>query len=174
MFNIEIKAKCGNHSKIRELLKNRQAKMGEIEAQVDTYFNVKNGRLKLRQADSVSTLIFYQRENFPGIKPSEFLLCSVNDPKSLEILLERALGTIIKIRKKRETYYIDNIKFNLDVVQELGNFIEIEASTNTKNDFNKLTAIVNEYLKLFEINSKDLLSHSYSDMLLMKNKKIIH
>lgn len=48
-LNIEIKAKSNNHEKIRNIMKERLAEFKGIDHQIDTYFKVNSGRLKLRE-----------------------------------------------------------------------------------------------------------------------------
>ena len=48
-INIEIKARCEDQGVIRQVLQEKQADYKGIDHQVDTYFIVPNGRLKLRQ-----------------------------------------------------------------------------------------------------------------------------
>ena len=65
-INIEIKAKSNNQDIIREILKSRNADFKGIDHQIDTYFKVNNGRLKLREGKIENHLIHYQRENKEG------------------------------------------------------------------------------------------------------------
>ena len=68
ILNVEIKAKCNNQEEIREyLLANCTLNKG-IDHQVDTYFHVTDGRLKLRQGNVENALIYYQRSNQAGTK----------------------------------------------------------------------------------------------------------
>lgn len=92
----------------------------------------------------------------------------------LKSLLEKSLGTKVIVDKSREIYFIGNVKFHLDKVKDLGEFIEIEAlSTDkslTKSDLYKQCQ---SYLKLFSIEEKDLLPGSYSDLLLEKKVGLV-
>jgi len=47
--NIEIKARCGNPDRIRQLLEENGADYRGRDRQEDTYFDTPAGRLKLRQ-----------------------------------------------------------------------------------------------------------------------------
>jgi adenylate cyclase class IV len=58
-FNIEIKARCNDLDKIRSILKTKNALFKGVDNQVDTYFNSKIGRLKLREGNIESNLIYY-------------------------------------------------------------------------------------------------------------------
>ena len=168
MIDVEIKAKCESHDFIRSTLKSKGAYFKGVDYQTDVYFKVNNGRLKLRKGNIEGALVFYERENVKGIKPSNFSLYKSKDPESLEAILRASLGIMIEVVKKREMYYIDNVKFNIDIVENLGKFIEIEAMTENPDDIEDLTKIVNNYLREFKIREEDLQSLSYSDLLLNK------
>ena len=138
-----------------------------IDLQVDTYFNVTNGRLKLREGNIENNLIYYERPNTPGAKESSFQLVPVPAAKALKEVLTKSLGVKIVVKKKREIYFIKNVKFHIDEVESLGNFAEIEAS-DLYSDLHKeeLQKQCNFYLNEFKIKREDLISVSYSDMLL--------
>jgi len=57
LLNVEIKAKSDKQSKIRELLNSNKAISKGTDHQIDTYFNVKHGRLKLREGNIENNLI---------------------------------------------------------------------------------------------------------------------
>jgi predicted adenylyl cyclase CyaB len=169
--NIEIKARCSDLKKIRKILVSQKADFQGVDHQIDTYFKVNNGRLKLREGNIENDLIFYNRENKRGPKKSEVILLK-NNPKSyLKKILEASLRKLIIVDKYREIVFIKNVKFHLDKVKNLGTFVEIEAR-DQKGKFSqeKLLEQCNFYLKLFGIKEKDLINNSYSDMLLKKKK----
>jgi predicted adenylyl cyclase CyaB len=84
-------------------------------------------------------------------------------------ILTKALGILVVVDKKREIYFIDNIKFHIDVVSDLGTFIEIEAIDNEGTiKKEKLLEQCQFFLDLFKISQEDLVSVSYSDLLLQK------
>src|SRR3990167_952738 len=100
-LNIEIKARCTDHEKIRELLRSHGANFKGTDHQVDTYFNVRNGRLKLREGNFENFLVFYERENIDGPKQSSVLLFK-NDPVSpLKSILLHSLGALVVVNKSR-------------------------------------------------------------------------
>jgi len=171
-LNIEIKAHCCDHERIRFILKENGAKFVGVDHQIDTYFNVNNGRLKLREGNIENHLIHYSREDIAGPKQSNITLFESDPNSALKDILIKSLSVLIVVDKKREIYWIDNVKFHLDKVEGLGTFIEIEAiSENLDIGREQLLAQCNHYLRLFGINDSDLLSISYSDMLL--NKKLL-
>ncbi|MDX9970328.1 MAG: class IV adenylate cyclase [Candidatus Gracilibacteria bacterium] len=167
--NIEIKAKSNNQDEIREVLKTKNADFKGIDHQIDTYFNVNNGRLKLREGKIENHLIHYQRENKEGPKQSDVTLFKSDPKSSLKEILTKALGILVVVDKKREIYFIENVKFHIDVVEDLGTFVEIEAIDNDGTiGKDKLLKQCQFFLDLFKISQEDLVSVSYSDLLLSK------
>lgn len=168
-INIEIKAKSNNQDAIREILKSKNADFKGIDHQIDTYFKVNNGRLKLREGKIENHLIHYQRENKEGPKQSDVTLFKSDPKSSLKEILTKALGILVVVDKKREIYFIDNVKFHIDIVEDLGTFVEIEAIDNDGTiGKDKLLEQCQFFLDLFKISQEDLISVSYSDLLLQK------
>ena len=81
-LNVEIKARCSDPAFIRNYLLINNAEFKGIDEQTDTYFNVPNGRLKLREGNIENNLIFYERTNQAGPKNSHFQLVKVEDAKA--------------------------------------------------------------------------------------------
>ena len=81
--------------------------------------------------------------------------------------MTKSLGILTIVNKKRDIYFIENVKFHIDDVDNLGSFVEIEA-IDYEGNFRKdeLLKQCNYYLSLFNINNKDLIDVSYSDLLL--------
>ncbi|HEU5165221.1 MAG TPA: class IV adenylate cyclase [Chitinophagaceae bacterium] len=172
-LNVEIKAICNDPSSIREYLIAHDAVFKGIDEQIDTYFNVNEGRLKLREGNIENNLIFYTRNNQAGPKSSHFHLVKIEDTKGLKEVLERSCRIKMIVRKTREIYYIENVKFHIDAVPGLGSFIEIEAGNILANKTEaELLDQCNFYLKEFGTKEEDLLAESYSDMLMKLNDTI--
>lgn len=164
--NIEIKARCKNHGRIREILKTHKADAKGTDHQIDTYFDAKKGRLKLREGNIENNLIWYSRENQKGAKESQVKLFKTERESTLKEILSSSMGTRCVVDKTREIYFIDNVKFHIDTVKDLGTFVEIEAIDKDGTiPVEKLQEQCHYYIKLLEINAKDLISDSYSDML---------
>lgn len=168
--NIEIKARCADPSFIRNYLQNQNSIFKGVDKQTDTYFNVSNGRLKLRQGVIENSLIFYKRENIAGPKLSEVLLYKVNENSDLlKKALTQANGIKVSVTKKREIYFIDNVKFHIDEVEELGSFVEIEAiDSDGSMGIDFIRKQCDHYLQQLNIDEADLLTESYSDMMMKK------
>jgi predicted adenylyl cyclase CyaB len=172
-LNVEIKALCNDPSSVRDYLVNHGAVFKGTDEQTDTYFNVNDGRLKLREGNIENNLIFYNRNNQAGPKSSHFHLVKIEDAKGLKEVLERSCGIKMVVRKRREIYYIDNVKFHIDDVPGLGSFIEIEAGNILADKTEaELLDQCNFYLKEFGVKKEDLIAESYSDLLMKVNDTI--
>jgi len=170
-LNVEIKAKCTDADFVRRYLLAGNAMFKGTDEQTDTYFNIPNGRLKLREGNIENNLIYYERTNQAGPKSSHFNLVKVEDAAGLKTMLARSIGIKAVVKKKREIYYIDNVKFHIDEVPGLGAFVEIEAG-NMLADLSQeqLKAQCDFYLQEIKIGEKDLVEVSYSDMLPEKSE----
>jgi predicted adenylyl cyclase CyaB len=166
IINFEFKAKADNLAE----LENRLQKLNPIfkgeDHQIDTYFNVSNGRLKLRKGNIENALIHYEREDAAEAKQSNILLYQHKPSITLKEILIKTLGIKIVVDKSRKIYFINNVKFHFDKVADLGTFIEVEAIDNTGNiGLEKLKEQCSFYAKLFEIQPTNYIANSYSDML---------
>lgn len=168
--NIEIKARCEDHEAIREVLRQQGAEFKGVDHQIDTYFKTPNGRLKLREGNIEHHLIYYDRPNQKQPGMSDCLLYRPSEDPTLKEILERSMSILAIVDKHREIYYIRNIKIHLDMVKELGKFVEIEAADHmgelTSEELEKQCKIL---MELFMIKDNDLIDVSYSDMIMQKN-----
>jgi len=168
MFTVEIKAKCQDLSMIKAILEKEGGIFLGQEEQTDIYFKITKGRLKLRKGAKQSYLIYYKREDLQEIRPSHFELYPTATPAKLEKVLRAAFEVLVEVKKIREVVWIQNIKFNLDNVEGLGTFIEIEAMTETPHEFAELKEKVQTFIEKFAIKKEEIQSYSYSDLLLQR------
>ena len=165
-LNVEIKAKARDRATIEAYLKEHNADFRGVDHQVDTYFTVPAGRLKLREGNIENSLIFYNRPDQAGPKTSEVHLYHPQETPKLRAVLSAALGSWQTVSKDRAIYFIDNVKFHLDRVEGLGEFIEIEAiDADGSLGQQNIHAQCEHYIKAFGIKEEDLLEQSYSDLL---------
>jgi predicted adenylyl cyclase CyaB len=165
-INIEIKARCDDHDYVRKTLLAHHAEFRGEDHQIDTYFRCTNGRLKLREGNIENHLIHYDREDKEGPKQSNVTLYLPTPGLSLKSILEKSLGISAVVDKRREIYFIGNVKFHIDTVLGLGTFVEIEAiDKNGTIGVETLREQCAEYMRVLRITDDDLLKDSYSDML---------
>ncbi len=170
--NIEFKAKTNDVLAAEKILRQYDPQFIGEDRQVDTYFNAPNGRLKLREGNIENALIHYERQNTAGSKSSQVLLYQHQPDKNLKEILTKSLGIKAVVDKKRKIYFIENVKFHFDTVQNLGTFIEVEAIDKDGSiNKEKLQAQCDHYAALFKIDKEDFIAFSYSDMMIeLKNK----
>jgi predicted adenylyl cyclase CyaB len=90
----------------------------------------------------------------------------MDQPEKMKALLTAALDVKVVVDKKREIYFIDNVKFHIDEVKGIGNFVEIEAINEDGTiGESKLHEQCEYYMQLLKIADKDLVGQSYSDLL---------
>jgi len=166
-LNVEIKARCNKPDQIEKILLSNNAVFIGEDRQVDTYFFSPKGRLKIREGNIENSLIFYQRDNISGPKNSNVILEKISPDSEIKNILIAAYDAKVAVEKKRKIFFIENVKFHVDTVKNLGDFVEIEAIDKYGTIGEKvLNEQCTKYIELLGIKSEDLLNDSYSDMLL--------
>jgi adenylate cyclase class 2 len=172
-INIEFKARMRDEKRIRAALKSLRPRVAGTDHQIDTYFSTPTGRLKLRQGNIENSLIFYQRENSAKVRPSHVLLCEFSDRAqilTIKKVMTAALGVAAVVDKVREIYFVDNVKIHLDRVRGLGKFLEVEAFVQ-KGSLRQGRKRAREIKDLFGVLPEDILSRSYSDLVMERRGK---
>ena len=152
---------------MRATLKRRRARFLGTDHQVDTYFRVPQGRLKIREGRLENALIFYQRTDRQHARRSSVELMLLPRRNSVRAILSRSLGVLAVVDKRREIYFVGNVKIHLDRVRGLGTFLEVEAMTRT-GDIRKVRAQAAQFQQDFAITAADIVAQSYSDLMLAK------
>ncbi len=169
--NFEFKAKVNQIEKYENKLLSLNPDYRGLDHQIDTYFNARHGRLKLREGNIENSLINYDRENIQGAKESRIILYKHNPDPALKEILTRQLGIKVIVEKKRKIYFIDNVKFHLDIVENLGTFLEVEAiDSEGKFTIEELKQQCDKYFDFFDLREESLIDKSYSDMILEVRK----
>jgi adenylate cyclase class 2 len=171
--NVEFKAKVDNLEKLEAKLLALNPVFKGTDHQIDTYFNVAKGRLKLREGNIENALINYNREDTAAAKESAIVLYRHEPNKALKDILTLQLGVKVVVDKTRKIYFINNVKFHFDLVKGLGTFIEVEAIDDS-NAFaiEQLKEQCDYYFDFFELKQENLINQSYSD-LVEQNKTAI-
>lgn len=172
-INFEFKAAYEKIEEAEKVLQGLQPRFVGEDHQVDTYFNVPNGRLKLREGTIEQALIFYRRTNIAGAKQSDVILYQHPADAALKQILTQSLGIKTVVDKRRKIYFIDNVKFHFDTVQGLGTFVEVEAIDRDGSiGIEILREQCRRYQQLFGIKEEDFIAGSYSDLLLAKKSSV--
>lgn len=164
--NVELKARLRSLDAARQVAQSLATDQLPDQHQIDTYFQCRHGRLKLREiAGAPAQLISYQRPDTTAAKPSRYYLIDVPDPAAMFQGLTEALGILARVEKHREIFFYENVRIHLDQVDQLGAFLEFEAVLESEDQIQEGEKIVSWLQDQFAIQSEDLLTSSYSDML---------
>jgi predicted adenylyl cyclase CyaB len=167
--NVEIKAWVEDlealDRRVRELARERGAGEPEVLYQRDTFYGIRDGRLKIRDfGDGTAELIFYRRPDDAGPTTSHYCRVETRDPEGLGELLAEALGVVGEVVKKRWVWVIGRTRIHLDRVERLGDFLEIEvvlADDETEADG---AAVARELMTALGISEEDLVEGAYLDL----------
>jgi adenylate cyclase class 2 len=165
---VELKAKVDGLEFVRRKLTILGAKRVGTFRQIDVYFNVPEGRLKLREVEdnNKAELIYYERENTVGPKKGDVFILKIQDPEVFKNLLERLLKTSAIVEKVREIYQYQGTQIHLDRVKKLGNFVEFERkSPDGAQAIKKNQQTLEKLMKKLGINPENLEKLSYSDLI---------
>lgn len=166
VLNFEFKARASDIDALEQKLQAFDPAFIGEDTQVDTYFNVANGRLKLREGNIENALIWYERKNEAEAKLSKVLLYQHAPDPMLKAILIKTLGIKVVVEKKRKIYFIGHVKFHFDTLAGLGTFVEVEAiDRNGEIGIQQLQQDCEKYASLFDIKAEDYVPHSYSDMI---------
>jgi len=164
MRNVEAKFPLGDIAAAR-----RRAELIGFEyiatlVQLDTFFEVSNGKLKLRQEPDGACLIHYQRNREQGLELSNYEIVAVSEPLKLRELLSAALGVIGEVQKRRTLLRRANVRLHLDEVLNHGIFGELEALIPDGDDPASCRAEIEVILAALQVRPDQLIDVSYFEL----------
>ena len=150
--NREIKAFCPDFGPVRQALSEHGASYLENTDQVDYYYNLADTpegnsrrRLKIRIDKEAPQVIYYEEGQESGGRTSSFRVWGLNGHETKE-MLDAVLGVRAVVNKQREIWTKDNVVFNLDDVESVGQILEVEIRLDDGFD---VEAQLKEYQELF-------------------------
>lgn len=166
MQNLEIKAWYPDPDHARAIIDTLPAPLVWTDQQIDTYFVVPNGRLKLRQSLICgSELICYQRPDATRNKISEYQVYPTQNAELLKTVLTSSLGIRTIVKKMRSLYLWQRVRIHLDLVENLGSFIEFEAPVHQEHPLEQAQEKVQSLMLAFEIAEQHLHARGYAEMM---------
>lgn len=169
--NIEIKARVTDLQAV-EARAASLADEGPFDiAQDDTFFNCRQGRLKLRElAPDSGQLIHYQRPDQGGPKLSRYVIAPTPDPAALREALTRAYGLAGRVLKHRRLYLVGRTRIHLDRVEGLGDFLELEVVLAPQDDLAAGEAEARRIMHSLGIEDDALIEGAYVDLLAARQR----
>lgn len=169
IINYEFKARIDSIEPYEHKLVALNPRYNGIHRQTDTYFDVPKGRLKLREGSQSNDLIQYDRPDMGADKLSQVILYQHDPNPALKEILTAQFGVLTIVHKIRKIYFTDDAKCHLDEVEGLGFFIEVEVFDYHASSFSvELRQRCADYRHYFGIEEDQLISQSYSDLILAK------
>ncbi len=169
--NLEFKVRYESLDMLLPRLVDLQATHRETIHQVDTYFQNPKGRLKLRETDESDEgwLIYYERPNALESRYSLYELCKIAEPTMLKELLAAALGIKTIVKKQRSIWMYNNTRIHLDIVADLGEFVELETVFQGQTEHEAIKE--HQHVKTtLDLNSAEPIAVSYSDLRRLQEK----
>jgi adenylate cyclase class IV len=167
--NIEIKVRLSEagHRRIEQNMNRLVTGAGNLSTDVDTYFHVPRGRLKLRVSnnDPAGTLVFYERPNEATSRLSHYRLVPTPDALALREALAHALGVLVTVSKRRTVFIHGQTRIHFDVVDGLGRFVELETVIGSQG-YDAALAEHRSVIDTLGLESAEVVPESYSDLLL--------
>ncbi len=171
--NLELKVRVSSAglASVRAIAVEISGQPSECQIQEDRYFEVPNGRLKLRTITeetgaSRAELIAYRRPNADGSRWSAYRIVplTVDAANDLAAALEHVLPRLARVRKRREVLIHAATRIHLDEVEGLGCFVELETVMSTQSD----DIVAGEHYRMIEalgLQTWPAEAGSYSDLL---------
>lgn len=193
--NVELKARLDDLAFAESVCAHIGAADMGVDEQTDTYFTLGRYRLKLRESSrGANWLIGYSRPDQPGARRSQYRITAAPNPGALKATLVRQWGIKAVVRKRRHLWlWQGRVRIHIDHVEGLGDFLEFEAVLDPAADasgdvaptdsnaaasaaaappvYDEPAAML-DLLRLqhdFGITTRDLVSESYSGLLLQSN-----
>jgi adenylate cyclase class IV len=139
--------------------------------QIDTYFAVPRGRLKLRQIAGPgevgsAELIGYARPDVAGARWSAYDLVPVapDDVPALKRALAATVGIRAVVTKEREVGVLRRTRVHLDNVEGLGCFVELETVVAAGDDEAGAAGELADVAALLGLEGLEPIAGSYAEL----------
>lgn len=161
--NLELKAKYPNIKRAEAIARTISETEPEVLEQTDTYYIVPRGRLKLREIRGKETeLIWYDRKEDGADRLSTFERIPIGSSPGFISILNQTLGVDVKVEKQRTVYIWNDCRIHIDLVDQLGPFVEFEVLKSQQNDERTRLDFL---IEKFGITDLDTINCSYADLI---------
>ena len=167
--NLEVKARIAALQDAEQIARSINANPAGYLYQIDTYFNVQRGRLKLREINrDHAELIYYSRNELSKCRESDYEVFTSPNISVLKKFLESSLGIRAIVRKQRKLYMYQSTRIHLDEVEQLGSFLELESPIEQSAE--AAQKVVDFLLKEFGVRESDYILSSYVDLIMANDR----
>jgi adenylate cyclase, class 2 len=164
-LDVNVKARCRHPEKIQSILEEKGASFLGEDFQVDTFYEVEEGKMKLREGTIENLITHYLREEIEGEWRTRVFVYELFPAEAKKEQLLGHLHELGQVKKWRKIFFIDNVKFHLDRFENGECFVEIEAMDRTGQlGVMHIRQQAEEYKQLLSIHETDILTTSYIDL----------
>ncbi|WP_457741751.1 class IV adenylate cyclase [Thermococcus sp.] len=164
-MEIEIKFRV-NFGEIKEKIESLGASFVREEIQKDVYFNVplpKLLRVRIIENLKRSFLTYKEIKDLGRNEEFDELEVEVSDfDVTVEILKRLGFDEDVTVKKRRLVYQLGNVTFELNDVEGLGGFLDIEVISN---DVEEAKRKIWEVAKLLGLSEKDVEPRLYQELI---------
>ena len=163
--DITIKARCTDPLETERILLQHKADYVGLDVQTDTFYETEVGKLKHRRGNIEHALIHYKREQSGGVQKTEVLLYLKNPSPTTITQVCDGRQVLAQVKKIPKIFFIDQVKFHIDHLAGVGNFVEIEAiDLDGSRGIDVLRQQCNYYKEVLQILDEDLVNDSYVNL----------
>jgi len=164
--NIEIKARLRDRPAALATAARLSGSAPETIQQEDVFFVTDRARLKLRiLAPDRGELIRYERTNIAEVRRSQYSIACTSDPQILLEILSATLERAGTVKKTRTLYMAGQTRIHIDLVEGLGDFLELEVVLRLGQSEAEGKSIAAALLSEFGIADEQLIAEAYVDLL---------
>lgn len=163
--HFSFRAKVNNLEELEIKLCLLEALKKRSEFHIDTYFKTSKGTLKLREGKRQTILINYENKRIYSKKSDEILIYNHKFSNALKNILKFQFEVEKVIIINRKLFSFENIDFQLDSVESLGDFIKVEVhNPEARYTELQLSAQFDFFWEFFEIHPMQLVFKSYYEL----------
>jgi predicted adenylyl cyclase CyaB len=164
--NVEIKVAVPDLEALRLAVERIGARWSETQEQIDRYYVMARAeRVKLRTINGqAAQMIRYTRPETAAARTSTYEISPVRDDAASQCLVPKG-PPVVTVRKRREIWLRDNVRFHLDRVEGLSTFLELEAVVDAMHDEAACRAQVDEIVAALGLDPARFIRASYADLL---------
>ncbi len=130
---LSARVKCSDTVNVRRRLLEIGAEPIGAYREVDTYFSVPRGWLKLTVVNGMKgRLVYCEREVADGLREVTMIIADVEKPGELAAVLRAALGIERVEDRVREVYRFGEVRIYVDRIKGRGEFLELEVEAGAE------------------------------------------
>ncbi|MGP3667525.1 MAG: class IV adenylate cyclase [Candidatus Bathyarchaeota archaeon] len=175
-LEVEVKVRVEDLAKVEANLKKLMATEVSYGVQEDLYFNaphrnfmITDEALRIRKSNGKCFLTYKGCRVDNQAKTREELEVEVEDFDKIKLILERlGFKPLYLIKKMRKTFQFENLKINLDNVEKLGSFVEVEGFAENEKEREITVENVKKVLLKLNLHDKKLEDKTYLELFLQK------